>query len=172
MSINQILTVVLMALILALLIVLGWRGPSLLQPSVGDEAEVVGDCDLHSGACEAQWDDGTHLTFQITPRPIRMQTRLQLEAEVSGPLAPDRVQVDFQGLEMYMGYNRPELEAQGDRWHSEGILPLCVTDRMTWEATVMLHRGEDEEAVRTARFRFETRRDEAGDLSAEALDSE
>lgn len=172
MSINQILTVVVMALILALLIVLGWRGPSLLQPTAGNEAQVDGDCDLHRGACEAYWPDGTQLTFQITPRPIRMQQRLQLQADVEGPSPPDRVQVDFQGVEMYMGYNRPELEQRGDRWESLGILPLCVTDRMTWEATVMLHQGEDDENLRTARFRFETRRDEAGDLSVDALDTE
>ncbi|ABI57160.1 hypothetical protein ACN2MM_09825 [Alkalilimnicola ehrlichii MLHE-1] len=172
MSINQILTVVVMALILALLIVLGWRGPSLLQPTAGNEARVDGDCDLHRGACEAHWPDGTQLTFAITPRPIRMQQRLQLHAEVTGPTPPERVQVDFQGVEMYMGYNRPELERRDGRWQSLGILPLCVADQMTWEATVMLHRGEADEDLYTARFRFLTRRDDAGDLPADALDRE
>jgi len=147
-------------LLIALLAVLLWRGQWIVAPDEGRVASVDPGCDLHAEACYAELPDGGELRLAIRPRPIRMRERLELEVTVSG-VEPERVQVDFQGVEMFMGYNRPELEPVNARvFQGEAVLPLCLTDEMTWEAQVLLDTAEGRTS---APFRFATQRDDAAE---------
>jgi hypothetical protein len=51
-----------------------------------------------------------------------------------------------------MGLNRFALKDQGQgAWLTEASIPVCVTGRMEWQATVMLLRGQQRISVP---FRF------------------
>jgi hypothetical protein len=64
------------------------------------------------------------------------------------------VEIDFAGVDMDMGYNRPLLqEATDGVFKGEATLPVCVTGRMTWQATVLVEIGRTRIAVP---FRFVT----------------
>jgi hypothetical protein len=63
------------------------------------------------------------------------------------------VPVDFAGVSMNMGFNRPALAQAGPgRFAGQAVLPVCVTGRMTWQATVLIDAGSRRIAVP---FRFE-----------------
>ena len=67
-----------------------------------------------------------------------------------------RVLVDFTGVDMNMGFNRVELQPQGDSgFAGEGMLPVCVRMRMQWQARVLM---ETERGLVSADYRFWTAR--------------
>lgn len=110
-------------------------------------------CDLQKQACRRSLPGGGELEFSITPRPIPLVSPLNLRAEVKG-LEVKWVEVDFSGVTMNMGYNRPQLHKVSEGlFEGEGLLPVCVRQRMEWEAKVFLYLPDGVIAVP---FRFET----------------
>ena len=96
------------------------------------------DCDLHDGPCRRVLPGGGEVSFAIEPRSIPLTRPLKLRVEVKGVEA-DRVEVDFSGVTMNMGYNRPRLDKVADGlFEGEGLLPVCIRQRMDWEAKVIL----------------------------------
>jgi len=78
---------------------------------------------------------------------------LTLRVEAPG-LGADAVVVDFAGVDMNMGLNRFELKPTGDGVFSgTGLLPVCIRNRMLWQATVY---AEADRGLIAAPFRFET----------------
>ncbi len=111
------------------------------------------DCDLNQGPCSRKLPGGGRLTFEIQPRPVPVVEPLRLLVQVEG-VKPRKVEVDFAGVSMNMGYNRPRLERVGPgKWRGEGMLSVCIRDRMDWEAQVLLHLPDKVLAVP---FRFDT----------------
>lgn len=146
-----------LAMIVALiaLAVLGRQFSPLLPPTADVAAVAEPGCDLQRRACEATWPPGGRLEFSITPRPIPLLQALRVEVTVSG-VKPARVEVDFAGESMNMGYNRSELAAVGaGRYAGETSLPVCVSGSMTWVATVMVEADRQRIAVP---FRFDAGR--------------
>ena len=95
-------------------------------------------CDLHEGPCSRTLPGGGEVIFAIEPRSIPLTKPLKLRVEVKGAAA-DRVEVDFSGVTMNMGYNRPLLnKVASGRFEGEGLLPVCIRQRMDWEAKVIL----------------------------------
>ena len=112
-------------------------------------------CDLNLRACVARLLDGTSIEFKLTPRPIPLLKPIQVEAHVEG-LAAEKVEIDFAGADMNMGFNRVTLAAiSPGRFVGEATLPICVTGRMMWQATVIVASGRRRIA---ASFRFEAPR--------------
>ena len=144
-----------LAMIAALLAtaVAGHYFSPLLLPE-GDVAGVVEPgCDLQKQACTATLPLGQHLVVSVTPRPIPFLQPLRVEATVTG-VEPTKVEVDFAGESMNMGYNRSELAATGPgRYASTISLPVCVSGGMTWVATVIIATGQQRITVP---FRFDT----------------
>ena len=111
----------------------------LLDPHPLLLAAPDGACDLQAGPCSGRFPQGGAVTLEIAPRPIAPLAPLDLRVATQG-LDPYSVQIDFVGLEMDMGYNRPTLTAVGPgRYRGEGTLPICVRDRMAWEALSLIH---------------------------------
>jgi hypothetical protein len=138
--------------IIAVAVSKGWP---LLFPTVAAVAVSDPGCDLHQGPCTARFRDGATVQFGIEPRPIPVVTPLHLQVQISG-LEPALVQIDFAGVDMNMGYNRVALRADGSgRYLGQGTLPVCVRERMEWEARVLL---ETPEGLLAAPFRFATSR--------------
>jgi hypothetical protein len=110
-------------------------------------------CDIQQGPCQARFADGSRISLSIVPRPIQALQPLQIRVTTEG-LDAQEVAVDFQGLGMNMGYNRPRLkkEAEG-QFSGSGMLSTCILERMSWEATVL---AKADEGVMAAPFRFET----------------
>lgn len=102
------------ALILALILigVVGYRLSPLLMPKADVTVTPVTGCDLHQTPCDVALPAGGRLTLSLTPRPIPMAQPIEVAVRVAG-LSPDRVQIDFAGVDMAMGFNRPTLKAVG-----------------------------------------------------------
>lgn len=145
------------AMILALILigVVGYKASPLLLPKADITATPDPACDLHRGACRVALPSGGSLSFSLAPRPIPVVAPLEMNVELEGTRA-DRVAVDFAGVSMNMGFNRPGLEpvagTDGRRFTGQATLPVCVTGRMTWQATVLVESGAQRIAVP---YRFE-----------------
>jgi hypothetical protein len=127
--------------------IIGHRFSPLLLPKADVSGVVAAGCDLQQGPCTATLPQGGTIEFSITPRPIPFLQTLRVEVDVSGVDA-EKVEVDFAGESMKMGYNRGPLAAfGGGRWAGEASLPVCVTGRMTWVATVLVETGRQRIAV-------------------------
>lgn len=142
------------ALIVALLTVgaLGYRLSPLLLPPVDIGAVPDPGCDLQRGPCGAELPQGGRLRFAMRPYPVPQVEPMQLEVEIErGDV--DKVVVDFTGVNMNMGFNRQELGKLGaGHFSGQAVLPVCVTGRMSWLATVIVERGRTRIAIP---FRFE-----------------
>ncbi len=112
-------------------------------------------CDLQQGPCIARFPDGSGVTLSIQPLPIQGLKPLRIQVQTEG-ISAQSMEVDFQGIGMNMGYNRPRLEKQSEgRFTGEGMISVCVLERMHWEATVL---AETDQGLVAAPFRFETLR--------------
>jgi hypothetical protein len=125
-----------------LLLVLAGIGAYVYWQNRDTAIEVAPDpsCNLNAGPCGAALPGGARMSLSIGPRPIPTVQTLDVRVSVTGR-QPDRVEVDFVGVGMNMAYNRPELKRQPDgSYTGQTMLPVCVTQRMRWQATVMLRR--------------------------------
>ncbi|MER2518468.1 MAG: hypothetical protein ABTR92_19085 [Candidatus Accumulibacter phosphatis] len=139
---------------LAVLGVIGYKLAPLLSPKADIEL-ALSACNLNQQSCTAALPDGGQLEFSIEPRPVPALKPLQLQATVSGGEVR-RVEVDFAGTEMKMGYNRPQLTSEpSNSQHFSGVasLPVCITGSMEWDATVLVDTGK---ALVAVPFRFQT----------------
>ena len=74
----------------------------------------------------------------MTPDGIPVAQPLVLTVALEG-LVADAVEVDFQGVDMNMGYNRVRLARAPDgRFSGEAMLPACIRGAMSWQATITL----------------------------------
>ena len=145
------------AAILFALILIGvagyWYSPLLLPKSDLAGSPDPG-CDLHRQACGANLPGGGRIELAITPRPIPVVQPLAIEVRVTG-LAPRKAEVDFAGIGMNMGYNRPALSAvESGRFAGSASLPVCITGTMPWRATVLLETDRQRISVP---FRFDSK---------------
>jgi len=136
-------------LALAALGVAGYKLAPLLNPKT-DVALPLSPCDLNRQACVATLPDGGQIEFSIEPRPIPSLKPLKLQATVRGSEVR-KLEVDFAGTDMKMGYNRPALEGADGRFSGQANLPVCITGTMEWDATVLLDTGK---ALVAVPFRF------------------
>jgi len=110
-------------------------------------------CDVQQGPCTVSIDNVGSVTLTIAPRPIPLVEPLSFTIESAIP-GVQVAEIDFSGVDMNMGYNRFRLNAvAADRYEGEGMLPVCVRNRMTWEAKVML---STDSVTYVAPFRFDT----------------
>ena len=131
-----------------------WLRP-LLVPTPAEVAAPAPGCDLRQGPCTGRFASGGEVTLEVIPVGIPLLRPLTLVVQTRD-LAVTAVAIDFRGTDMDMGYNRPALQPDGTgRFRGEGMLPVCVRPRMTWEAQVLLTTPS---ALLAAPFRFETRR--------------
>lgn len=137
-----------LAMIVALIAtaVVGHQLSPLLLPKADVTGVVEPGCDLQRRACPATLPQG-RMELSITPRPILFLQPLRVEVTVSG-IEARKVEVDFAGESMNMGYNRSELTASGGGRHGgETSLPVCVSGGMTWVATVIIETDRQRIAV-------------------------
>lgn len=123
----------LILLAIALIGVVTWK----LQPK-SDVAVPLSTCNLNLQSCAADLPGGGGLEFSIEPRPIPVLRPLVLRVTVRG-IEPEKVEVDFAGTAMNMGFNRPQLKrAATGGYEGQTTLPVCVSGEMEWQATVIV----------------------------------
>jgi hypothetical protein len=127
----------------------------LLNPQIVATAPLDPQCDLRRGACTARLPDGGEVRLELDPKTLPLLEPLRIAVDVEG-LRALGVEVDFAGVDMNMGYNRPALAAEGTgRFVGTTVLPVCVRHRMDWEARVLVRTPE---GVVAAPYRFSTYR--------------
>jgi len=140
-------------LALVLLLSVSYKLKDMLKPGIAAKAELDESCDLRKGACTSRLPGGGKVTFSIKPNTIPILRPLKLDVKVSG-VDVSKAEVDFSGIGMDMGYNRPELEpVTKNEFMGKAILPVCVRSRMDWEAKVLL---QTPRGLISAPFRFYT----------------
>ncbi len=140
-------------LFVALAVVAVYKALPLLQPTLQASAPLDLNCDLRAGPCASSLPGGGEVSFAINTPGIPLVKPLDLEVNLQGVPA-DRIEVDFVGIDMNMGFNRPQLQHQGSgRYIGRGMLPVCVRVAMEWEARVLVY---SERGLLAAPFRFIT----------------
>ncbi|TVQ92342.1 MAG: hypothetical protein EA400_03770 [Chromatiaceae bacterium] len=162
------LVVVLAVAVILVALIKGWP---VLYPRVSARASLAPDCDLRAGPCTVRFAHGGRVTLAVTPRALPTLQPLTFSVWLSGLPAPHMVELDLVGVDMNMGFNRFRLfadpvaappeevaashapEPQIFTYRGTGMLPVCVRDRMAWEARVLLDLPA---GLLLAPFRFET----------------
>ncbi|OMH25611.1 hypothetical protein [Motiliproteus sp. MSK22-1] len=142
-------------LLTVLLGYLGWLGRTLLQAQslAVDILPNAAPCDIRTGPCVASRDQ-LEIIFAIDSPALDSSHPINLRVELKG-FETDKVEVELQGRDMFMGQNTYKLNQQTDgSYRTEGRLPVCTTDLMTWRATVRVHEGQK---VTGGTFDFEAR---------------
>ncbi len=126
------------AVALLLIVALGWGWFSQQQSRVERLAEVEG-CQLHQQACTVVLQNGMELEFEMNPRPLPTTEPILLQARFSGT-GVKRVEVLFEGRDMYMGFLQYRLKPQSDgvTFSGKGSLSICVRRLMEWLAIVRI----------------------------------
>jgi hypothetical protein len=125
----------------------------LLNPTVVATAPLDPQCDLRQGPCTATLPNGGTVRFGLDPKTLPLLEPLAIDVRLDG-LRAFGVEVDFAGVDMNMGHNRPRLEQDGEgHYVGRAVLPVCVRYRMDWEARVLVRTTD---GLMAAPFRFST----------------
>jgi hypothetical protein len=117
------------------------------------QATMDESCDLHKGSCKLAFADGGSVSLLISPKTIPLLERLHVRVEVEG-IPVSKVEIDFSGVGIDMGYNRPELKAlTKTTFVSDAFLPVCTLSEMDWNAKVLLH---TDKGLLMAPYKFNT----------------
>lgn len=130
-----------------------WLSPN---PEATISAPLDPACNLHIGPCSSMLPGGGRIELSIEPRPVPLLRPLRLTVKVEG-IDARQVEIDFTGVDMNMGFNRPQLKKE-DETHFSGqtTLPVCITGKMAWQASVIVANNR---ARFVAPFRFITSRE-------------
>ena len=122
-----------------------------LEPA--SQAVVVeSSCDLRQQACDLDLH-GQHLQFIVEPRNFQALTPLTLTLHAPSP-SVTAASVEFEGLNMDMGYNRVLLQAGADgHFNATAMLPACTLERMQWLIHLRVDNGRE---ITDYRFRIDT----------------
>jgi len=134
-------------LLIALVVVVGYKLSPILLPKADVVVQPDPACDLQRQACAVKLPAGGSVELEMGTRPIPMVKPFEVRVTTSG-ISPGRVEVDFAGVEMNMGFNRPELSPRGNGLHSAQVtLPVCITGAMDWQVTVLIENGGQRVAI-------------------------
>ena len=134
-------------LLIALVVVIGYKLSPILLPKADVSVFPDASCDLQREACSVALPGGGRVELSMATRPIPMVKPFQVEVKVTGAEAK-QVEVDFTGIDMNMGPNRPVLRKRPDGvYAAEVTLPVCITGLMDWQVTVLLEIGSQQFAI-------------------------
>jgi hypothetical protein len=134
-------------LLIGIVIVVGYKLSPLLLPQ--SDVTVLPDplCDLQVQSCSVRLADGGELELSMAPRPVPMVKPFQAKVSVTG-FQPQRLEIDFAGADMNMGFNRQAFVHQGGAVYvAESSLPVCITGQMDWQVTLLVERPGERIAI-------------------------
>lgn len=133
--------------LIALVVVAGYKLSPMLLPKA--DVTVLPDpvCNLQVATCGVTLPSGGTVQLSMGTRPVPLVKPFEVQVTTGG-FSPSRVEVDFAGIDMNMGLNRPQLVSRGEgRYVAEVTLPVCITGHMDWQATVVLESGSERIAI-------------------------
>ena len=134
-------------LLIALVVVVGYKLSPILLPRADVVVQPDAACNLQRQACAVKLPSGGSVELEMGTRPVPMVKPFEVRVTTSG-ISPGRVEVDFAGIEMNMGFNRPELAPHGNGLHAAQVtLPVCITGAMDWQVTVLVENGGERIAI-------------------------
>lgn len=99
---------------------------------------VDSSCNLHQQSCSTVNGDA-EVSLKISPHPIPIARPLGIEVETKN-LQIKKMELDISGINMYMGYNRVELQSTNpNRFVGTSMLAFCTNQKMLWQITLMIH---------------------------------
>ena len=144
---KKILIDVIGILLIALVVVVGYKLSPLLLPKADVTVQPDPGCNLQRQACAVKLPAGGSVELAMGTRPVPMVKPFEVQVTTSG-FSPGRVEVDFAGIDMNMGLNRPELAARGNGSFAANVmLPVCITGAMDWQVTVLIETGGERIAI-------------------------
>jgi hypothetical protein len=139
--------------LIALVVVVGYKLSPMLLPKADVTIQPDPVCNLQSEDCSVTLPSGGLVRLSMGARPIPLVKPFEVEVSASG-FTPARVEVDFAGIDMNMGFNRPQLAARSaGSYAAQVTLPVCITGHMDWQATVLVETGSERVAIP---YRFST----------------
>lgn len=125
-------------LLIALVVLVGYKLSPMLLPKVDLTLQPDPACNLQQQACSVALPEGGSIALTFGTRPVPLVKPFDLSVTVNG-IRASRVEVDFSGVEMNMGFIRPELSLRSDgHYVATSALPVCVTGAMDWQVTVLI----------------------------------
>ena len=123
--------IILVSLLLLLLLAAGYQLKAMLKPNASIVLALDPACDLHKNACTLPFPKTGSVTFSMHPKDIPILQPVQLQVNIEG-LEVSSVEVDFVGVDMEMGYNRPVLEKKSSvKYTGEMIIPIFYISHAT-----------------------------------------
>ncbi|MDH3354100.1 MAG: hypothetical protein OEL79_02660 [Chromatiales bacterium] len=117
-----------------------------------EQAEINSECGLSQFPCVVKLKDGGSVQLDISPQPVEVLKPINIRIVLNN-IDVNRVVGQFNGVGMNMGINRYIFKQKQDgSYHATVTLPVCVRNRMEWDAQISL---ETEQGVIIAPFRFE-----------------
>ncbi len=151
-------TLIIALLLIGIAAVVGYKLDKATQKNVDMLAVIDSDCNLRDGPCQAELPSGGSIEFEIAPRSIPLMKPLSLTVSVRD-IEVTAAEIDFVGIGMNMGYNRPQLkQVSSNRFEGSTTLPVCILQRMEWEARLLL---KTDKGTVMAPFRFYTNKSPA-----------
>lgn len=139
--------------LIALIVIVGYKLSPMLLPSADVTVQPDPVCNLQREACSVTLPSGGKVTLAMGSHPVPLVKPFEVQVTTSG-FSPTRVEVDFAGIDMNMGLNRPQLAARGEgSYAAEVTLPVCITGHMDWQATLLVESGRERIAIP---YRFST----------------
>lgn len=135
----------------------------LLGCDTGQEI-IKTDCAINESQClKTAASDGTAVTFDIQPKPVKTMTGLVFSVDLKKAdraVADASVTLALTMPGMYMADNRYLLKHKGEgRYEGEGVIVRCPSGRKIWQAEVTITRpGHKSEDAVSARYIFEVKR--------------
>lgn len=130
---------------------INWVQPQSEQITI---VESKSNCQLHKDVCRNKFGKSNWLEMQITPLPIEPNKQLKITIITSDDsLTPQ--EVDFEGLNLNMGFIRPKLKKVSDNtYEAEVVLPICDEKVMEWRAMVLFTKQTHDSEKFGSKFHF------------------
>ena len=136
-------------IITGLLLFLGagyfFKVSDLMAPDIASEI-VVSECDLRQGACPIAIH-GNKWQFLISPHnfDVLQPLNISLEKLPENQITLDSVHVQFEGINMDMGYNLVKLQPVSElAFEAKGMLPECTAETMYWLVHLIIVSGDNQ----------------------------
>jgi len=139
--VNSLILVTLVGILLAV-----WYVTAYLNEKQDNQVTwySASSCQLPQDTCFVKLDGQIYLTFKLDkqePKPLEsLPIRVQLEGYSEEELKNLQLEIDLQGRDMYMGYNRTTMTYQGKGlFTASPILSICTEDVMVWRASLFIN---------------------------------
>lgn len=128
---------------LLVIVLLGAAGAYLQKLLTQDSSDIVTiltnqNCDLNQQVCRTVMGK-KNIAFDLS-KPVKYLQKFDMKFTEKNFTGIEKIIVDFSMRDMQMGINRFELNKTTipGVWQGTGILPVCVSGRKDWVASIYL----------------------------------